>query len=178
MRVLKATSSATPSTEPSSRTSPRACAYRLTELALPADVLELIPPALNRLHGFLSEQRDTYGLGGRLLPEGRALRGRLDGTLRGEGSRPSEPHQPSDQPARSSAGTGAQSRTTNVASRVSTRPGSSTTPSRDISTNSTRPGWIGPIYASPRCCAGTLRSWASPPTAGSTTPSSLKSARG
>ena len=37
--------------------------YRLTELALPPDVLELIPPALNRLHAFLCDQHDTYDIG-------------------------------------------------------------------------------------------------------------------
>ena len=37
--------------------------FRLTELALPPEVLERIPPALDRLHVFLSERRDDYGLG-------------------------------------------------------------------------------------------------------------------
>lgn len=37
--------------------------FRLTELALPTEVLERIPPALDRLHVFLSDQRDNYGLG-------------------------------------------------------------------------------------------------------------------
>ena len=36
---------------------------RLPELDLPADVLELVPPALERLHGFLSEQHNAYELG-------------------------------------------------------------------------------------------------------------------
>jgi hypothetical protein len=37
--------------------------FRLTELALPAEVLERIPPALRRLQVFLSDQPDNYGLG-------------------------------------------------------------------------------------------------------------------
>ncbi len=37
--------------------------FRLAELALPDEILELVPPALNRLRGFLSEQRDNYELG-------------------------------------------------------------------------------------------------------------------
>ena len=37
--------------------------FRLPELALPADVLERVPPALDRLHGFLGKQREDYGLG-------------------------------------------------------------------------------------------------------------------
>lgn len=37
--------------------------FRLTELALPTEVLERIPPALGRLHVFLSDQPDNYGLG-------------------------------------------------------------------------------------------------------------------
>jgi hypothetical protein len=37
--------------------------FRLTELALPTEVLERIPPALCRLHVFLSDQPDNYGLG-------------------------------------------------------------------------------------------------------------------
>ena len=37
--------------------------FRLTELALPAEVLERMPPALDRLHVFLSDLHDDYGLG-------------------------------------------------------------------------------------------------------------------
>jgi hypothetical protein len=38
--------------------------FRLPELALPADVLKHVPPALDRLHRFLSEQHDGYEFGG------------------------------------------------------------------------------------------------------------------
>ncbi len=34
--------------------------FRLEELRLPGDVLERVPPALQRLHAFLSERRDRY----------------------------------------------------------------------------------------------------------------------
>lgn len=37
--------------------------FRLGELALPADVLNRLPSALNRLHAFLSSARETYTLG-------------------------------------------------------------------------------------------------------------------
>ena len=37
--------------------------FRLEELELPQEVLERVPPALARLHAFLSKQRDGYELG-------------------------------------------------------------------------------------------------------------------